>query len=139
LASRYKNNYAWGLRSHIAKNAFNATIKDSLIVYVANNIITALDEGESAAKKNLAIELSKSAAGSPSGSARAVLVQRKINPLLGEFFTSPDKKRVEKDKPANRVTKSQGPGLGFPPGNTTGRNCWNSRISNKEVLAADGV
>jgi hypothetical protein len=46
---------------HIAKNAFNATIKIPLMSYVANNIITGLEVGVSQ-QKNLAIELSKSAA-----------------------------------------------------------------------------
>ena len=77
MASRYKNNYAWGLRSHIAKNAFNATIKDSVNVYVANNSIAGVEEGESIAAKNLAIELSKSAAAQDCSTKKSWLGKKK--------------------------------------------------------------
>jgi hypothetical protein len=69
-------------------------------------------------------------------SSRPVLGQRKNNALLGEFFASLNKKRVEKDKPVTRATQSQGLGWMLEK-NTTCRERIEFGISrNHEVYRA---
>src|SRR5262249_30475360 len=61
--TRYKNKYAWGLTvGYTGKNAFNATVKDSVNVYIVKNSVAGIEEGEDISSRNLGIELAKSAA-----------------------------------------------------------------------------
>jgi hypothetical protein len=60
---RQKKKYAWGLTiNYTGKNAFNATVKNSLNVYVANNkIIDVEEDAPSITQKVLQGELAKTA------------------------------------------------------------------------------
>jgi hypothetical protein len=63
VLTRSKNNYAWGLTVNFTeKNAFNATVKKSVNVYVANNRIVDFEENApSISEKILGIALSQAA------------------------------------------------------------------------------
>ena len=77
--TRYKNKYAWGLTvGYTGKNAFNATVKNSVNVYVANNSVIDIEEdGKSIADKNLGIALAKSAAAKAAAPKKGAVKKKK--------------------------------------------------------------
>ena len=62
---------------YTGKNAFNATVKDSINVYIVNSSIAGIEEGENVASRNLKIALSKSGEAKSAASKKGAAKKKK--------------------------------------------------------------